>query len=237
MDLIKVIGWMKKKESLTLEEFSRYWYEEHAPLGFQALPEDIRLTRYVQHYAVPMEGLGEPRFDGVAEFCFEDIDMFQKWFAWFMSDGGKSLRDDEENFMDRSHVTVVIVEERVIVPGDEARSDGIKLIAGVKRKSGLTREAFKQYWYERHVPLALKVLSEAPRVKRYVHNYGLALEGLGEPVFDGIGELCFHDLEAFRESTAWFLGEGGKALRDDEENFVDLSTRVAVVVQERAIIP
>ena len=49
-----------------------------------------------------MEGLGEPMFDGVAEFGFDDMDMFQKWFAWFMSDGGQPLRDDEKNFMDSS---------------------------------------------------------------------------------------------------------------------------------------
>lgn len=235
--MIKVMAFMKKKDGLTIEEFSRYWYEEHAPLGFRVLPEDIRFTRYVQHYAVPMEGSGGPMFDGVVEFCLEDMDMFQKWFAWYMSDGGKPLRRDEGNFIDRSSVTVTIVEERVIIPGDEARGDGIKLIAGVKRRSGLTLQEFRQYWYERHVPLALKVLPEAPYVKRYIHNYGLALEGLGEPALDGIGELCFDDLEAFRKSTEWFLGEGGKVLRDDEDNFVDPTTRVAVLVQQRTLIP
>ena len=66
-----------------------------------------------------MEGLGEPLFDGVAEFGFDDMDMFQKWFAWFMSDGGQPLRDDEKNFMDSSSAVVVMVEERVIIPGDD----------------------------------------------------------------------------------------------------------------------
>jgi uncharacterized protein (TIGR02118 family) len=235
--MIKIIGFMKKKEGFTIEEFSRYWYEEHAPLGFRIVPSDIRFTRYVHHYTVPMEGLGDPMFDGVAEFCFEDMDMFQKWFAWFMSDGGQPLRDDEGNFIDSGSVMVAVVEERVIIPGDEARGDGIKLIAGVRRKSGLTLEEFKQYWYEKHVPLALKVLPGTPYVKRYVHNYGLVLEGLGEPALDGIGELFFDDLEAFQKSTEWFLGDGGKPLRDDEENFVDHSSRVAVIVQQRTLIP
>jgi hypothetical protein len=113
--MIKVIGFMKKKEGMTIEEFSRYWYEEHAPLGFQVLPEDIRFIRYVQHYAVPMEGAGQPLFDGVAEFCFEDMDMFQTWLAWFMSEGGKPLRDDEENSVDPSTRVAVIVQERSLI--------------------------------------------------------------------------------------------------------------------------
>ena len=234
--MIKIIGFMKKKDGLTLDEFSRYWQEQHAPLGFEVLPQDIRITRYVQHYAVPMEALGEPLFDGVGEFCFEDMEMFQKWFAWFMSDGGQPLRDDEENFIDRSRLTVVIVEENVIIPGDDAREDGIKLIAGVKRKTGLTLVEFREYWRDKHAPLALTVLPKAPSVNRYVHNYGLALEGLGEPAFDGIGEICFDDFDAFMNSTQWFLGDGGQVLRDDEENFVDHTTRVAVIVEEKSFI-
>jgi hypothetical protein len=63
------------------------------------------------------------------------------------------------------------------------------------------------------------------------------MEGLGEPAFDGIGELWFDNLDAFLKSTEWFMGEGGKPLRDDEVNFVDHSTRVAVVARERVIIP
>jgi uncharacterized protein (TIGR02118 family) len=234
--MIKIIGFTKKKQGLTIDEFSRYWQEKHAPLGFEVLPDDIRIMRYVHHYAVPMDGLGEPPFDGVAEFGFEDMEMFQKWFVWFMSDGGQPLRDDEVNFMDSSNAIVVMVEERVILPGDEDRRDGIKLIAGVKRKKGLTLEEFREYWRDKHAPLALTVLPKAPNVQRYVHNYALAMEGLGEPAFDGIGEICFDDLDAFMKSTEWFLGEGGQVLRDDEENFVDHATRVAVIVKERSFI-
>ena len=129
-----------------------------------------------------------------------------------------------------------MVEERVIIPADEGRPDGIKLIAGVKRKSGLTLEDFKNYWYERHAPLALKILPKAPNVQGYVHNYALAMEGLGEPALDGIGEIWFRDLDAFSESTQWFMGDGGQPLREDEENFVDAGTRVAVVVKERTFV-
>ena len=130
-----------------------------------------------------------------------------------------------------------MVEERVIIPADEGRPDGIEtLIAGVKRKSGLTLEDFKNYWYERHAPLALKILPKAPNVQGYVHNYVLAMEGLGEPALDGIGEIWFRDLDAFSESTQWFMGDGGQPLREDEENFVDAGTRVAVVVKERTFV-
>jgi uncharacterized protein (TIGR02118 family) len=129
------------------------------------------------------------------------------------------------------------MEERVIIPDDGARGDGIKLISGVKRKRGLTLNQFKDYWHEKHAPLALSVLPKSPFVKKYVHNYAIPVEGFGEPAFDGIGELCFDDMEAFHKSTEWFMGEGGEVLREDEENFVDPTTRVVVIVRQRVIIP
>ena len=33
----------------------------------------------------------------------------------------------------------------------------------------------------------------------------------------------------------WYLGDGGKVLRDDEENFMDPSGRVVIVTEERNI--
>lgn len=48
------------------------------------------------------------------------MQAFQRWFAWYMSDGAKAIRDDEQNFMDSSTVKLMVVEERVVVP----RNDG-----------------------------------------------------------------------------------------------------------------
>ena len=42
--MIKIIGFAKKKEGLTIDEFSSYWQEKHAPLGFEILPDDIKIT-------------------------------------------------------------------------------------------------------------------------------------------------------------------------------------------------
>ena len=118
--MLKVIAMMKRAPGITPEEFARYWSEEHAPLGFEVLPKDIDLFGYVQNYAVRTEGDQEPEFDGLVEFCFDDMKAFQRWFAWFMGEGGKVLRDDEKNFMDSSSVKLVIVEERVLIPRQDS---------------------------------------------------------------------------------------------------------------------
>ena len=113
----------------------------------------------------------------------------------------------------------------------------VKFIAMVKRKSGVSLDEFSRYWYEKHAPLAMKVTPKELLPKRYVHNYAVTLGGSKEPEFDGIGEVYYADMDAFNRSNEWFFGPGGKVLRDDEENFADKSTRIAVVVDERIIIP
>jgi len=120
--MVKVIAMMKRKPGITPEEFARYWYEEHAPLGFEILPDDIHIRGYVQNYSVRNEGDQEPEFDGLVEFCLDDVQAFQRWFTWFMSDAAKPMRDDEKNFMDSSTVKLMIVQERVVVARDASVS-------------------------------------------------------------------------------------------------------------------
>ena len=110
------------EKAITPAEFARYWYEKHAPLGFEVLPDDIHIRGYVQNYTVRSEGDQEPEFDGLVELCLDDMQAFQRWLAWYMSDGAKAMRDDEQNFMDSSTVKVMVVEERVVVPRNDGAS-------------------------------------------------------------------------------------------------------------------
>jgi hypothetical protein len=63
--MIKLIGLLKRKEGITVEEFARYWAEEHTRnVGRLVPPEIDSLAKgYVQNYAVKFPGGGEPWFD------------------------------------------------------------------------------------------------------------------------------------------------------------------------------
>jgi uncharacterized protein (TIGR02118 family) len=114
--MVKVIAMMKRKPGITPEDFARYWFEEHAPLGFEVLPDDVHIRGYVQNYTVRNEGDAEPEFDGLVEFYLDDMPAFQRWLLWFMSDDAQPMRDDEKNFMDSSTVKVMVVREQIVVP-------------------------------------------------------------------------------------------------------------------------
>jgi len=115
--MVKMIAMVKKKEGLTIEEFAQYWYQKHAPLARKLVPQSVVAgwKKYVQNYAVSLNGKVHAPFDGVAELYFSDLPAFWKWNDWYFSDDGKALRDDEDNFMDRSQTAVIIAEGKVVL--------------------------------------------------------------------------------------------------------------------------
>lgn len=116
--MIKVIAMLKRKSGITMEEFSQYWHEKHASLVRTLVPEVVLSLQksYIQNHAIRLPGGGEPPFDAVAEICFDDLESLRKWNDWYFSDDAKALRDDEDNFMDKSKRIIVVTDERVIIP-------------------------------------------------------------------------------------------------------------------------
>lgn len=115
----------------------------------------------------------------------------------------------------------------------------IKVMMLVKRKPGMSREEFVRHYEEVHAPLSLKLL---PYYAKYVRNHFVrTIEG-GEPEFDCITEFWFEDAKTARALTDALGGsdvdggygtELGRIFHDDEERFIDRSTRVSFIVDER----
>jgi len=115
--MVKMIAMVKKKEGLSIEEFAQYWYLKHAPLATKLVPQSVTAgwKKYLQNYALSLNGKAHAPYDGVAEIYFSDLAAFWKWNDWYYSEDGKALRDDEDNFMDRSQTVVIIAEEKMVI--------------------------------------------------------------------------------------------------------------------------
>jgi uncharacterized protein (TIGR02118 family) len=95
----------------------------------------------------------------------------------------------------------------------------IKSIALAYRRPGMTEQEFRDYWKNVHAPLAKKVI---PGMRKYVQNYIIKTPGReDEP--DGIVEMWWDDIEAFRNFGKWVQTDAGKALRDDGDKFSDMT--------------
>lgn len=99
--MVKMVVLLVRKESLSREEFTRYWEEEHAPL-VEELPN---VQRYVT--ALPTDPEQSP-YDGIAELYFEDMTALGEAFD---SEAGEAVFEDAAEFTDQEAGEVLYVEE------------------------------------------------------------------------------------------------------------------------------
>jgi len=105
----------------------------------------------------------------------------------------------------------------------------IKLVGFLKRKSGLEPEAFQAHWREKHAPLGSRV----PGLRRYVQNHTrLAGYARRQPLWDGVVELWFDDVDAFR--AAW-SSEEMEPVRADEPAFLDVANCKGLLAREHVV--
>lgn len=102
----------------------------------------------------------------------------------------------------------------------------VKSINFLKRKPGMSVEAFQEYWRTSHAELVKKI----PELRKYVQCHTL-LSGYrkGEPVYDGVAELWYDDTDTMRRIAD--LPESRVALADDE-NFLDMSKMAFILTEE-----
>lgn len=115
-----------------------------------------------------------------------------------------------------------------------------KCIALLKRKPGLSREAFIDYYETRHAVLMRGLMPEAIGYRRnFVERDGLFEFGGAAPIdFDVITEIWFEDRAAYdRFIDRASEPDVAKAIADDEENLFDRSASRMMIVEERGTPP
>ena len=95
---------LNKKESLTDQEFAKYWLDTHAPLA-KKMPG---LRKYVAN-VVRRPPNREPDYHGVVELWFDDADSMKRAFA---SPEGLATQKDTETFT--SKLTTLHIDEHAI---------------------------------------------------------------------------------------------------------------------------
>lgn len=110
----------------------------------------------------------------------------------------------------------------------------IKLILVVRRKPGMTREAFVSYYESTHAPLAASVMLKC---KKYVRNF-VAEELTGALNFDVMTEFWF-DVDGSWEETRESLTDAAtrQLLEEDEARFMDRSSMRVFLADERPTAP
>jgi uncharacterized protein (TIGR02118 family) len=117
--VIKLTFVIYRRPELSVEEFHRYWQEQHGPL-IQSYKDTLRIRRYVQTHTLrpgPRRpgGMGEPH-DGVAELWWESLADFD---AAVTSEearlAARVIVEDESKFIDFTRSSIALAEEIVFV--------------------------------------------------------------------------------------------------------------------------
>jgi len=115
-----------------------------------------------------------------------------------------------------------------------ARTD-YKILLFMKRRQGMSVEAFRDYYETRHVPLATKYASGMKRyIRRYIDPQPHPETGpAGEPPFDVITELWFGDEAIFSATLAHLTTTimPVEIVEDEKQLFDRDSFRIATLVE------
>lgn len=224
--MIKLMVLLKRKAGLTREEFSRRWLESGSRAGKMLRPW---LRGYIQDHAVGLEGAGEPAVDGLSELYLDDWQSLQAMSDYFLGDAARTLRDEEDQFLDTSATAVIPVDQKFMVKP----SGGIKVIALLKRRRGTTHQQFSRHWEDIHGPLCVRML---PWFTGYVQDHCLAAPGAAAPYLDGLDEMWVADLASWQALLDFYVSEAGRPMRDDEAKFVDTSSVRMFRVEQKHIL-
>jgi uncharacterized protein (TIGR02118 family) len=116
----------------------------------------------------------------------------------------------------------------------------IKFIMCITRHPDMTREAFQDYWKNKHGPFFMRN-ADSMGAKKYLQSHTLNTplnEGLRTsrgmlPEYDGVAEVWFESEQALMEGMSSAEGQKlGAALLEDEGNFIDHSKSSAFIVEE-----
>jgi hypothetical protein len=110
----------------------------------------------------------------------------------------------------------------------------------MKRRPGMTLEAFQDYYENHHVPLCEKYVSGVSRyLRRFLTSHPNPETGAAEELqFDVITELWFQDESVFR-STVQYLATSSMppdVVEDEKRLFDRAKTRMATVVEHESAL-
>ncbi len=121
--MITIVFCVRKRPEMSVEEFRRFWWEEHGPFVNKRAAA-LRMKRYVQmprllepgfDSVATARGAPEP-YDGIATVSWESLDDLK--FTFTDRDAKRAARElleDERRFIDFSRSPIFFTEEKVVV--------------------------------------------------------------------------------------------------------------------------
>jgi hypothetical protein len=228
---IKRLTFVRRAEDVGPDEFGARWRAQSLQ-AHQAASEGARVQRLV--HCVVRPGRTDRPHHGVAIEWFADDDALAAHDAHAHATGGDPLVDSASVVRARVEARTVFGQQQLDAWWSAPVGRSRLLVVGViERAPALDREAFRDYWWGRHRPLANRMLPAEVQPEIYVHDYALP----GEPCpWDGVGEFYDTSVDVARARTHWAETGGAEAIVEDEKKFLVRDTRYGLVTDAEVTI-
>ncbi len=113
--MIKFTILLKRKASLTHEQFVENHKTVHAALFMSVATVKATVRRYVQQHTRPVDLPGMPpaKYDGVTELWFDDVEALGRCFS--DPEYLERIRPDEESFLDLHGCDFIVSTQNVVL--------------------------------------------------------------------------------------------------------------------------
>jgi uncharacterized protein (TIGR02118 family) len=221
--MIKAFNFFRRKPGLSVEDFRKYWLNEHAAI-IRAIPE---LRKYVASITLPSAYRNrEPLYDGISEAWFDDEAAIRTTAD---SPPRRAAHVDDAKFVDMTTTGSIITDEIIQKDGKPVER-AVKMFSLLTRKPGTDVAAFQSYWRTHHGPLAAKI----PQARHYIqcHVRPSSYDDGRTPRYDGVAELWFDTFDAVRASCNT---DEYRAVRLDEPKFLALPFPFLIASEHRIV--
>jgi uncharacterized protein (TIGR02118 family) len=218
--MIKRFAFLVRNPSLSHDEFHARWRGPHAELFAKNPAVQDHVLRYELNHRKPRDyDRTDTPYDGALIQWYESMDAVREMrsdtrFAEVTNDSATLLDVDQT-------LEVFTTDEKIVIAGPDERPEPLtKLICGVRKKPGMDRDAFHQYWWEVHGPLNRDTPAVRQYFLRYEQNHRLP-EDYARTDVTLEGVTC----EWFPSTRDFFAmatdPDSRDVIRADEENFLD----------------
>jgi uncharacterized protein (TIGR02118 family) len=256
--MIRLIFVLRRKPSMSREQFQKYWNEVHGPLVAKHVTT-LNILRYVQDHTLDdptneqmahERGGMEAPYDGVAELWWTTREALATSIG---SPAGqtaaKELVEDEATFIDLPNSPLWLAYEYPqINPSEDivARpSSGlVKIFFPLRHPPNQTLEQAQLYWRTSHGPI-IRGLAGDSHVKKYfqVHRFEDPIEqglradrGTAVAPYTGHAEAWIDRAESAAAAGTPEARRARQLAVEDEANFIDFRNSSIWVAKERVVI-
>jgi uncharacterized protein (TIGR02118 family) len=200
--MIKHVGPTNRWDLVSRIDYQRAYLGHHTVVSSH-IP---KLQRYIACLVVRDPSGGEPVFDSMSEMYWPTAQDIRDAF---MDASWKTVRSDQPNLVGGRFM--FLAEEHMVLdklPADyDSRPqefDAVKYVALIVRKDGMTRDEFRSYWFDKHIPIATKApgllrYRACPTTQSFNGDNGLRPDAEPAP-WDGMIEMWFENMDSFDRS-------------------------------------